>query len=161
VQLSVLGYVLVPIFTFDAWWLTAIYTAFMLAVAAVEAVSRPSHIYSGMLLQVCQHSPCPAPIALFPAAAATAVAARLLLPPWACGRPLRGPAARAQVLLAMGVGTACVITYGLAVVVGVRPWYQPQYLIPMLGMLLGNACSGVAIGLSTVLDELVSGKRGT
>ena len=33
----------------------------------------------------------------------------------------------------------------------------PQYLIPMLGMLLGNACSGVAVGLSTVLDELSSG----
>ncbi len=32
-----------------------------------------------------------------------------------------------------------------------------QYLIPMLGMLLGNACSGVAVGLSTVLDELSSG----
>lgn len=34
---------------------------------------------------------------------------------------------------------------------------SPQYLIPMLGMLLGNACSGVAVGLSTVLDELSSG----
>lgn len=37
------------------------------------------------------------------------------------------------------------------------PALPPQYLIPMLGMLLGNACSGVAVGLSTVLDELSSG----
>jgi hypothetical protein len=35
-----------------------------------------------------------------------------------------------------------------------------QYLIPMLGMLLGNACSGVAVGLSTILDEMSSGKHG-
>lgn len=34
-----------------------------------------------------------------------------------------------------------------------------QYLIPMLGMLLGNACSGVAVGLSTILDELSAGAR--
>ena len=32
-----------------------------------------------------------------------------------------------------------------------------QYLIPMLGMLLGNACSGVAVGLSTILEELSTG----
>lgn len=35
-----------------------------------------------------------------------------------------------------------------------------QYLIPMLGMLLGNACSGVAVGLSTILDELSAGRWG-
>lgn len=39
----------------------------------------------------------------------------------------------------------------------VHPWYDAQYLIPMLGMLLGNACSGIAVGLSTVLDELSAG----
>lgn len=41
--------------------------------------------------------------------------------------------------------------------VQVQPWYDAQYLIPMLGMLLGNACSGIAVGLSTVLDELSTG----
>ena len=51
-QLSLLGYILVPIFAADKWWLTGLYTLFMLAVAAIEAVSRPSSTYSRMLLQV-------------------------------------------------------------------------------------------------------------
>lgn len=37
--------------------------------------------------------------------------------------------------------------------------YDSQYLIPMLGMLLGNSCSSVAVGLSAVLDDLSSGKE--
>ncbi len=31
---------------------------------------------------------------------------------------------------------------------------QAQYFIPILGMLLGNAISGVSVGLSTLLEEL-------
>jgi putative ABC transport system permease protein len=53
----VLGYILLPIFTFNRWWLTLLYTLFMLVVAAVEAVSRPTQTYNGMLLQV-THTPC-------------------------------------------------------------------------------------------------------
>jgi len=37
---------------------------------------------------------------------------------------------------------------------------QAQYFIPILGMLLGNAISGVSVGLSTLLEELASGARG-
>ena len=35
----------------------------------------------------------------------------------------------------------------LVVMVGVEPWYAPQYAIPLLGMLLGNTMNGVALGL--------------
>ena len=35
----------------------------------------------------------------------------------------------------------------LVVMVGVKPWYAPQYAIPLLGMLLGNTMNGVALGL--------------
>jgi hypothetical protein len=47
-------------------------------------------------------------------------------------------ASLAQVLLVLGVVASCIITYGLALVVRVSPWYEPQYLIPMLGMLAGE-----------------------
>ena len=43
-QLSVLGYILVPIFALGRWWLTLLYCLFMLAVASAEAVSRPSQV---------------------------------------------------------------------------------------------------------------------
>lgn len=62
-----------------------------------------------------------------------------------------------QVLVSLGTAASLVISYGLAVVVQVQPWYEAQYIIPMMGMLLGNACSGIAVGLSTVLDDLSTG----
>ena len=45
VQLTVLGYILVPIFTYDMWWLVLLYAFFMLLVGCVEAVSRPQYTY--------------------------------------------------------------------------------------------------------------------
>jgi len=39
-------------------------------------------------------------------------------------------------------------------VVGVRPWYEPQYVIPLLGMILGNALTGISLGLDRFLDHL-------
>jgi putative ABC transport system permease protein len=35
----------------------------------------------------------------------------------------------------------------------VEPWYQPQYLIPLLGMLLGNTMSGVALALDNLTRD--------
>jgi putative ABC transport system permease protein len=43
-----------------------------------------------------------------------------------------------------------VLVLALTVIVRVEPWYQPQYLIPLLGMLLGNTMSGVAIALDNL-----------
>ena len=45
-QLMLLGYILVPIFDLDAWWLNLLYTLFMLGVASAEAVSRPAAAYN-------------------------------------------------------------------------------------------------------------------
>jgi len=33
------------------------------------------------------------------------------------------------------------------------PWYDPQYLIPLLGMLLGNALTGVSLGLDRFTES--------
>ncbi|EIE21804.1 putative membrane protein [Coccomyxa subellipsoidea C-169] len=51
VQLTVLGYILVPIFTYNLWWLVLLYAFFMLFVGSLEAVQRPAYTYKGMLLQ--------------------------------------------------------------------------------------------------------------
>lgn len=45
VQLSLLGYILVPIFRVNTWWLVLAYALFMLCVAAAEAVARPAYTY--------------------------------------------------------------------------------------------------------------------
>ena len=46
----------------------------------------------------------------------------------------------------------------LGLIVQVRPWYTPQYAIPLLGMILGNTLNGVSLGLDRLGGEL-SAKR--
>jgi putative ABC transport system permease protein len=60
----------------------------------------------------------------------------------------------------MGIGTLSmflssfsVTLLALLVVIRVEPWYQPQYLIPLLGMLLGNTMSGIAIALDNLTRD--------
>ena len=47
---------------------------------------------------------------------------------------------------------------GLAVggVVRVDPWWEPQYAIPLLGMILGNTLNGISLGLDRLTEELVT-----
>lgn len=45
IQLTILGYILVPIFSYDKWWLVLLYAGFMITIAGAEAVSRPSAVY--------------------------------------------------------------------------------------------------------------------
>ena len=53
---------------------------------------------------------------------------------------------------------SCVVVGGVVtqVVVGVEPWYDPQYVIPLLGMILGNSLNGVALSLDRFLEHLAS-----
>ena len=51
------------------------------------------------------------------------------------------------------VSSFAVTVLALHVVVRVHPWYTPQYSIPLLGMMLGNTMSGVAIGLENLTDR--------
>lgn len=44
-----------------------------------------------------------------------------------------------------------VLTQG---VVGVSPWYEPRYVIPLLGMILGNSLNGVSLSLERLLEHL-------
>ncbi len=52
--------------------------------------------------------------------------------------------------VSMFVSSFSVLMLALTVIIRVDPWYQPQYLIPLLGMLLGNTMSGVAIALDNL-----------
>jgi putative ABC transport system permease protein len=42
-----------------------------------------------------------------------------------------------------------------AVLRGMEHWYQPQYAIPLLGMVLGNTLNGISIGLNSFTEALV------
>ncbi len=54
-------------------------------------------------------------------------------------------------LLVTGSVTTAAVTQ---VVIGVEPWYQPQYVIPLLGMVFGNSLTGVSLCLDHLLEML-------
>ena len=59
-----------------------------------------------------------------------------------------------------GLGTASMFLssfaltiFTLNVIVSPQPWYQPQYAIPLLGMMLGNTMTGVALTLDRLTQS--------
>lgn len=44
----------------------------------------------------------------------------------------------------------------LAGIIQVRPWFEPQYAVPILGMVLGNTLTGVSLTLDRFLGDITS-----
>ncbi|MFM1891552.1 MAG: hypothetical protein RLZ44_629, partial [Pseudomonadota bacterium] len=65
-------------------------------------------------------------------------------------RRFRGPWGYGIGTLSMFLSSFSVTLLALLVIIRVDPWYTPQYLIPLLGMLLGNTMSGVAVALDNL-----------
>jgi len=60
--------------------------------------------------------------------------------------------------LALGTGTLLCVSvatsiYVMTLVIGLSPWYTPRFFIPILGMILGNALTGVALALDTLTES--------
>lgn len=60
-----------------------------------------------------------------------------------------------------GLGVSCVSVaavtvtiFALATQVQADPWYHPRYALPLLGMVLGNAMTGIALGLDTLTTSI-------
>ncbi len=54
-------------------------------------------------------------------------------------------------LTTSGLITTVTVT---GIIIGAEPWYQPQYLIPLMGMVLGNSLNGISLALDSLLDQL-------
>jgi len=113
VQLTALGWVLIPVFELRSPWPIAAMALAMIFLAARAAIGRSSRTYRG----------------------ATRVGFTALL-------------------------TSCGLTalVGVVGIVGVDPWWEPRYAIPLLGMMLGNGLTGISLGLDRALAELDSGR---
>ncbi|MCP4641514.1 MAG: iron export ABC transporter permease subunit FetB [bacterium] len=67
-------------------------------------------------------------------------------------RTYRGATWRAFATLTFsGLLTTFVVTN---VIVGVDPWYRARYVIPLLGMILGNGLTGISLCLDQLLETL-------
>lgn len=54
----------------------------------------------------------------------------------------------------MFVSSFSVTIIALSVIIDVKPWYTPQYAIPLLGMLLGNTMTGVSLAIDQLTEQL-------
>ncbi len=59
-------------------------------------------------------------------------------------------------LLSVLASAGVVTSFALIGIIQVEPWYDPQYLIPLLGMVLGNTLTGISLGLDRFMEGLVS-----
>jgi len=73
---------------------------------------------------------------------------------------------RLRGLWGFGVGTASmfvstfvITTLSLILIIGNKPWYEPQYAIPLLGMMLGNTMTGIALGMNNLSQAAVQQRK--
>ncbi|GBG26772.1 ABC transporter ATP-binding protein [Hondaea fermentalgiana] len=112
VQLSIVGFILVPIFQAGAehWYVVAGYVLFMCLLAAREGSARPKYSFRGQFLCV---------------------------------------------LAAILSNVVLVSLFAFAIIIRPTPVYDPQYVIPICGMLLGNCINGIALSLNALLTSFV------
>ncbi|WP_088186567.1 iron export ABC transporter permease subunit FetB [Desulfosporosinus sp. FKA] len=62
------------------------------------------------------------------------------------------------VVISMSVGTLSCLLYFLLVVVRITPWYNPQYFVPIAGMLIGNSMTGISLGIKSLIEGMTTQK---
>jgi len=67
-------------------------------------------------------------------------------------RPI--PGAYGIAAVSLFVSTGVTLAYVIGVVVQVRPWYEPQYIIPIAGMILGSSMTSAALAGDRLQGEL-------
>ncbi len=67
-------------------------------------------------------------------------------------RRLSGWWAYAIGTVSLFVSSFTVTLFALLIIIGNEPWYQPQYAIPLLGMMLGNTMNGIALSLDRLMN---------
>jgi putative ABC transport system permease protein len=54
------------------------------------------------------------------------------------------------------MGAAFVVTsVAMTGIIRVEPWFEPQYFIPLLGMVLGNTLNGISLALDRFMEDMV------
>ena len=65
-------------------------------------------------------------------------------------RPFKGAWGYGLGTLSMFISSFAITIFSLSLIVSPEPWYLPQYSIPLLGMMLGNTMTGVALTMDSL-----------
>ena len=61
---------------------------------------------------------------------------------------------RIDAMITMAFSTMLVGGIVTQAVIGVKPWYNPQYVIPILGMIFGNSLNGISLCLDRFIENI-------
>jgi len=149
-----------------AWWKLALAALLVLALAGVSLVARLG-ITRSLLVASARTGIQLALIglvleALFASAQLYWIALLAMVMLLVAGREVMArQQRRLKGLWAFGIGTGAmfvssfaVTILALTVIIGPSPWYAPQYAIPLLGMMLGNTMTGVALSLDRLNESV-------
>lgn len=56
------------------------------------------------------------------------------------------------------VGTLVPLAFFTLFVIKVSPWYDPRYIIPITGMIIGNSMTGISLGVNRLVGDMNSKK---
>lgn len=59
-----------------------------------------------------------------------------------------------MIALALFVGVSINLVYFMFVILQLDPWYEPQYFIPVSGMIIGKTMTGVSLGINNLLSSM-------
>lgn len=59
-----------------------------------------------------------------------------------------------MIALALFIGVGVNLLYFMFVVLQLDPWYEPQYFIPIGGMIIGKTMTGVSLGVNNLLTSM-------
>jgi putative ABC transport system permease protein len=63
------------------------------------------------------------------------------------------------ITISMLSGTISSLLFFIFVVIGLTPWYDPQYFIPIAGMLIGNSMTGISLGVNSLVNGMETQKE--
>ena len=58
------------------------------------------------------------------------------------------------IAFSMIFGALLTATFFILIVLNVRPWFNPQYFIPISGMIIGNSMTGIALGANKLCNDM-------
>ncbi|MFB6349404.1 iron export ABC transporter permease subunit FetB [Moraxella sp. ZJ142] len=67
-------------------------------------------------------------------------------------KPYRG--LLTDTLLALSLATFGVTLVAMLLILQIKPWYSPQYIIPILGLVLGNSLTAISLTTGRLIDHL-------
>jgi putative ABC transport system permease protein len=84
----------------------------------------------------------------------------LAIAAWTVAARQRRPTNSLRFLVLASLSTGCGLTLVLAteVILRVKPWYNPYYLIPLMGMVIGNSLNSATLAVERLDSDLRGGR---